>query len=494
MIASGVDPNAKGMSYQGTLAAYDWGVDDFEMSTAAAAGMNVSNHSYGTITGWRFSEGDWYWYGDTAISTTEDYGFGFYGNDARLWDEIAYNAPYYNIVKSAGNDRNDFGPGPGGSHLIWNGSDWVPSNVTRDQDGGIDGYDCISWKGTAKNIITVGAISDIPGGYVLPSNVIMSGFSGWGPTDDGRIKPDIVANGVSLYSTDNDNTTDYLYLSGTSMSAPNASGSLNLLVGMYEASHSGLTPLASTVKAIVIHTADEAGPNDGPDYAFGWGLMNTLSAATIIYDDSVSPGLISESNLADGETETYGFMSDGSPVRLTLVWTDPPGTFNLPSLNPTTPKLVNDLDIRLEHVSEPTIYLPYVLNPASPTTAATTGDNILDNAEQIYVAAPVPGGYRVVVTHKDSLASSQFYSLISSQIIDTAFCCYYDRGDVNYDGDDANILDLNVLVNYIFRSGPVPVCPEEADVNGDGNPYNTLDLNVLVNYIFRSGPTAGPCP
>jgi hypothetical protein len=45
-----------------------------------------------------------------TVDTDEDYGFGFYHGLTRTWDEIAYNTPYYSIVKSAGNDRCDFGP------------------------------------------------------------------------------------------------------------------------------------------------------------------------------------------------------------------------------------------------------------------------------------------------------------------------------------------------------------------------------------------------
>ena len=112
MAASGVNGSAIGMSRAALLAAYDWNSDESEMATAGAAGLNVSNHSYGTITGWRFSNPDWYWYGDVTVSTTEDYGFGFYDSQARDWDQIAYNAPYYLICKSAGNDRTTLDRAP----------------------------------------------------------------------------------------------------------------------------------------------------------------------------------------------------------------------------------------------------------------------------------------------------------------------------------------------------------------------------------------------
>lgn len=74
-------------------------------------------------------------------------------------------------------------------------------------------------------------------------------------------------------------------------------------------------------------------------------------------------------------------------------------------------------------------------------------------------------------------------------------CCVGLHGDVNYDGFNNNILDLNFLVNYIFRlSGDPGQCPEESDVNGDGFVANVLDLNYLVNTIFRLGPLPPACP
>ena len=72
-------------------------------------------------------------------------------------------------------------------------------------------------------------------------------------------------------------------------------------------------------------------------------------------------------------------------------------------------------------------------------------------------------------------------------------CCIGTRGDLNGDGDDANILDLTFAVDRIFRGGTASVCPEEGDVNGDGNPHNVLDLTFLVDRIFRGGPVPGPC-
>jgi len=72
-------------------------------------------------------------------------------------------------------------------------------------------------------------------------------------------------------------------------------------------------------------------------------------------------------------------------------------------------------------------------------------------------------------------------------------CCLGDRGDVNGDGNEADILDLTYLVDYVFRGGLAPPCPSEADVNSDETPANILDLTFLVDRIFRGGAASGPC-
>lgn len=72
-------------------------------------------------------------------------------------------------------------------------------------------------------------------------------------------------------------------------------------------------------------------------------------------------------------------------------------------------------------------------------------------------------------------------------------CCIGNRGDVNNDGTNSNILDLNYLVNRVFRGGPAAPCPAEADLNHDGTTSNIIDLNFLVNRIFRGGPLPGAC-
>jgi hypothetical protein len=419
MIAGGVQMNAKGMSYQARLRAWDWNSDLSEMANAALNGLRVSNHSYGFIHGWRynlFGDGRWVWLGDTAISNVEDYYFGYYSYDAQQWDNIARNAPYYLIVKSAGNDRLEGPSSQPVEHWVVISGNWVLRTVTRDLDGGPSGYDCLSDAALAKNVLSVGAVNDIPTGYTQPSDVVMSGFSAWGPTDDGRIKPDIVANGTSLYSSIATSSTSYGTYSGTSMSAPNVSGSLGLLL-QYHKSLYGNNPMrASTMKALVIHTSDEAGTNAGPDYVFGWGLMNTLKAVNLMklnYDRGGSH--IYERVLNEGQVVEIPIHVTGSqPLRVTICWTDPAGTPPAPSLDPPNLMLVNDLDLRV--VSQGgTTYFPYILDPSNPSAGATTGDNIRDNVEQVHLQNPSAGLYTIRVTHKGTLSGgSQVVSVVVS--------------------------------------------------------------------------------
>jgi len=156
MIASGVVNNAKGMATEAALKSWNWSLDYSEMAAASATGLILSNHSYGITSGWNYDENnDWRWYGNINISTNEDYKFGFYNSTAETWDNVAFNAPYYLIVKSAGNDRNDTGPSSGGAHYHGNGT--TVYYDSHDPDGGSNGFDCISTNVVAKNILSVGA-------------------------------------------------------------------------------------------------------------------------------------------------------------------------------------------------------------------------------------------------------------------------------------------------------------------------------------------------
>jgi hypothetical protein len=416
MMASGVNGNAKGMAH-GTLSAFAFDFQnnaDSEMMGMAPS-LLVSNHSYGTVAGWQLvNSTTWRFWG--SMGENEDYKFGYYDSRAQLWDSIAYNSPYYLIVKSSGNNRNTNGPSIGGSFERFDPATnaWVTELRTENMKSN-DGYDIISTFGTAKNILTVGAVSGLNSGYQSANGVLMSSFSSWGPTDDGRIKPDLVAMGVGLFSPVSSSTTAYGTISGTSMSAPNVTGSLLLLQEYYSQLYQGNFMRAATLKGLAIHTADEAGPSDGPDYMFGWGLMNTRKAANVISARDTGSHRIIESVLNNNTTYSTTVKAIG-PLTVTLSWTDPRGTVNSNALNNPSLKLIHDLDIRV--ITSTGTHLPWILDPANPSSPATRGDNFRDNVEKIFIPNPPVGeNITITVSHKGNLLrGSQAFSLIISGI------------------------------------------------------------------------------
>lgn len=420
MIGAGVNAQARGMAYGAKLQAWDFNSDVSEM-TSAAPNLLVSNHSYGTNAGFQYNPDrsgttKWEWYGDTTISRTYDYKFGLYNSQARNWDQIANNAPYYLMVKAAGNDHGSY-PGDGQPYVLVNHGNRV-STVPRDNQSG---YDQISTSSTAKNVLIVGAISNPTNGYNYPGDVKLADFGSWGPTDDGRIKPDIVGVGVSVLSGTSSSDNAYESLSGTSMATPNVSGSVLLLQEYYEQLNTGKYMRSSTLRGLVIHTANEAGSTPGPDYQFGWGMLNTERAARVIGNGDKSH-LLSERTLTQGQRDTLQVVASGRGfLVVTICWNDPAGTATT-AVNDRTPRLVNDLDVRVS--SGQTTNLPWTLDPNNPANAATPGDNIRDNVEQIRIDNAVPGQtYTIAITHKGTLSGSrQDYALIVSGIGGTSYC------------------------------------------------------------------------
>ncbi|MCX8532192.1 S8 family serine peptidase [Chryseobacterium luquanense] len=383
IVASGVVPQVRGLAFNAGLSSYNWTNDISEMTTEASGGMVVSNHSYGP-----------------ALSNDNQIWFlGAYASDARQVDALCFNNPFYLPVFAAGNNRNDVDP------------PYSTQQMTK------LGYDMIAGDAIAKNVMTVAAVQNVAN-YTGPSSVIMSSFSSYGPTDDGRIKPDISMKGVNVVSTRSSSDTAIGSDSGTSMAAPGVTGVVLLLQQYYNQLYSNYMR-AATVKGLILHTADEAGINDGPDYAYGWGLINAENAAKIIRDKNLSSNrtIIEENTLLNNATYTKSISASGSQsLKVSISWTDPQyQNVNVSEIDPTTKYLVNDLDLKIT-AANGTVYYPWKLQGmSSPSSAATRNStNDVDNFERVDISLPA-GNYTISVTHKGSLSGgSQKFSLIAS--------------------------------------------------------------------------------
>ena len=462
MIASGVNANAKGMSFGADLKLWDYNNDNAEISDASVPKTGppllVSNHSYGYQSGWVYdsTKNKWQWWGEDKVSTFEDYKFGFYDTNAQNLDKIAFNAPYYLMVKSAGNSRDENGP-EAGKYYFLKTSTKDSSNIARSKN---DGYDIISTTGTAKNILTVGAAESM---YTIPekgSDVALASFSSWGPTDDGRIKPDIVGIGTDLLSTSNASTTSYTYLSGTSMASPQVSGSIFLLQQLYNRLNKNTFMRSATLKGLVLHSALDL-EAAGPDYKTGWGLLDMEKAANVITNAS-SSNLISEGTLANTALDKRSFVASGKgDLVATLSWTDPESTvfpITTENLNNRKPKLVNDLDIKITDGTGK--FLPFILDPAAPEKIAETGDNIRDNIEKIIIKGAVPGkSYELTISHKGTLKNDkQDFSLVVSGIGGKAYCAITPTSPLNLIKSLAvGTYSNTVSTTQDFTSTPIPL-------------------------------------
>ncbi|TKS56471.1 S8 family serine peptidase [Mesohalobacter halotolerans] len=449
MIASGVNPNAKGMAFAADLSAYDFGNDTAEMTSEASNGMLVSNHSYGI--------------NPAAIP---DALFGAYLSVSANVDQLVYNAPYYLPVFAAGNSRNVL-PSQGG-----------PFNDSK------NGFDLISGKNLAKNILCVANVLEV-NNYQDASSVVMSNSSSWGPTDDGRIKPDISAKGTNTFSSIANSDTGYANFSGTSMAAPSVSGSIGLLHQHHNNMYNGFLNAAS-MRALVIHTAREAGDNSGPDYKFGWGLMDTAAAADLLTNKNFT-SIIEENTLNNGAT--YSFTVDAvdpnTPLVATIAWSDPAGPIqDTSSADDSTPRLVNDLDIRVIAPDGFTEFKPWKLTALLPNSPATKSDNSVDNVEKVEVDN-ASGQYTIQITHKGTLQNlAQDYSIVISGIAESNFALQTDIPNRSFCADEIATFDLEINSidsfngNINLSASGLPANLSEAFSPSNINSQGTSTLNI----------------
>ena len=459
IIASGnFQANARGMAYQATARSFEWNNDESEAISEAMQGMLLSNHSYGVPV--------------SSVSATPWY-IGAYSQESYNWDVIAYNFPFYLPVMSAGND----------------GSNNNPSPTTT-------GYDKLNGNKTAKNILTVANATDATvnatTGAITAGGTINSSSS-QGPADDRRIKPDITGNGTGLYSCGSGSgtggtTTQYSTLSGTSMAAPNVTGTLTLVQQHYY-NVNGSFMKASTLKGLACHTATDRG-RTGPDAQYGWGYLDAKSCVEAITNNGLS-SWISEETLNQGETFTMQVIAQGGGVPLlgSISWTDVPDASKINNgvLNESTPDLTNDLDIRITQGAN--TYFPWRLQSSATANATRNSDNDVDNVERINIDSPTAGAvYTVTVTHKGTLfdgpqdfalvltgVSSQFTFNTTSS--DQTVCSNAGNAIFNFDFQKTGGTAVNLSASNVPAGATLNFSQTSINANG----VFSVTLNNLIN-------------
>lgn len=333
--------------------------------------------------------------------------YGDYESTARLIDGVvsghwAADEPFL-LVFSAGNERA-----------------WTACNAWLDAEG----HSTISTPATAKNALVVGAINS--------DSSTMTRFSSFGPVDDGRIKPEVVApgcqssgdNGVTstvatgfideLPPGNPDGIDDYNYpydvMCGTSMATPVVTGISALLMQQYRATY-GADPLPSTVKALLVNTARDLGTR-GPDFGFGYGAVDAKAAVDAIQSQRVVTSAVSGRSVHFYALEV---LANTQALTITVAWDDPPGTAN------AALALVNNLDVTLISPNN-TTYYPWTLNAQRPEDSAVGNRaDTLNPLEQISVyaadlgATSLPTGtWQIRILGTDMPEGPQSYSLVVS--------------------------------------------------------------------------------
>lgn len=513
MIWNSENNDPRGLAWQARIKSFDI-IDDYPemLEEATNQGMLFSNHSYSPEAGWRrppSAQSGWEWWGPAGLAG-EDPEFGAYSLNAKTIDGIIYRAQTYLPVWSAGNDATDHGiiddstgliasglpgyaydivsfadDGNGGVTQVRTNADpalFHPSDSGIPQGGAVRpetiegplenygsgpigmGLETIKSTGSAKNNLTVGAALSDASTVTNSENIWLGVVSSRGPTDDHRLKPDLVASG----------SFEFLgYASGRYGTTSEATATVTGLLGQLNeirADGNGPTFLASTWKALLLNTTIDGrnlnhfvgdefaetftrvptylgdggdGPGDppvigpseadliGPDPFFGYGMVQATAAADLLRQNLTSESgrahlrqhlLYDPDPTGDNLTIEIPIEHDGSSpeIRVMLCWTDPP--FQAATVEPldtalfdpdveqtpdTNARLVNDLDLRVI-APDHTVLMPWAPNFSSTQSIlgpTPTGDNTRDNVEQIIISAPTSGTYLVRVTHKGTLKS-----------------------------------------------------------------------------------------
>ena len=341
-------------------------------------------------------------FNENVIVTNSSYSNGCgagYTTIAQTVDQQIYDNPTLLHVFSAGNSNSeDCGYGAG--------DQW--GNITGGHKQG-------------KNVIATANIN---------SDATIVASSSRGPATDGRIKPDISANGRQHISTSLNNS--YQSFGGTSGAAPGIAGVITQLHQAYREMNGGTTAESALLKAMVLNTANDLG-NVGPDYIFGWGHINGYRAIRLMEQEQYFEASVAQDSI---QMHELVIPENVRQAKIMIYWSDNEGsTF-------AAKALVNNLDTR---VVSPTgeINLPWVLNPFphpdSLNLPATTGIDDLNNVEQIAINNPESGTYTIEIEGTEVPFGTHEYYVVHEFIYDDVKLIYPVGGEGFYPSQEERI-------------------------------------------------------
>ncbi len=303
----------------------------------------------------------------------------------------------------------------------------------------------ITAEANSKNALVVGAsVSPRPAfeNEIRDSGEVAS-FSSRGPTGDGRIKPELVAPGTSVISTASRlikgnlaGRPDYTMMQGTSMATAVTGGAAALLRQYFGKYTSFSDPSAALMKATLINGARRL---EQEPAATGFGLLD-IGGTTIALQNDLYELVDDNAGLAGGTSVTYKkeITHSGAPLKATLAWTDPAAAPGARSA------LVNDLDLEVTGPDG----VKYYGNDFDDKGVRDTRNNV----EQVYIPAPIPGTYTIVV-HGSSIQQdaspakgvSQDYALVYGQSLDRETVSGSNQGSVNLAGKGQLVLPEDTI-------------------------------------------------
>lgn len=320
-------------------------------------------------------------------------------------------------------------------------------------------------------------------------------FAKYGPMNDGRVKPDLVAYGENVTLDIGAGASSASTSSnGTSFSTPAATGVATLVYQRYTTVF-GSTPSAALTKALLCESATDLG-QPGPDSVYGFGIVNADAAVRLIdvHKNNPASAVFIEDSIANLGMNSYLIsVPANTPVfKITMCWMDVAG-------NPAASKaLVNDLDIVLIDPNN-VPHFPYSLDAMNPMNAATnTGPNTVDPIEQTIVTNPVAGTWTVRVFGTNVPMGPQNFAICTNIPVAAGLSAAANASptsgfaslDVHFDGSASS--GAISSYNWDFGDGASTMGPQYAQVTHTYSAAGTYFATLTVSDGLGKTSTSAP--